>query len=133
MSGLVLDASFIIARIFEEETAAGSEAVYLQVLQDGAYVPQLWHFEARNALIIGERRRRISRAQADQAAAMFNSLPVTTDESPDLDAAMTLAREHGLTFYDALYLELTLRRQAVLVSLDADLLRAARAEGAAAL
>ena len=63
----------------------------------------------------------------------MESLLVATDESPDLDAAMMLAREHGLTFYDALYLELTLRRQAVLVSLDADLLRAAQAEGAAAL
>ena len=87
----------------------------------------------RNAVISNERRGRISSDQAAQTAAALNGLPVTTDDSPDLDAAMTLARAHGLTFYDALYLELTLRRGAVLVSLDAALLRAAQREGAATL
>ena len=67
MSVLVLDASFIVARIFEEEAAANYEAAYLQFIQDGAHVPQLWHFEARNALAIGERRGRVSRSQAFQA------------------------------------------------------------------
>ena len=61
----------------------------------------------------------------------MEALLVAIDESPDLDAAMTLARARGLTFYDALYLELTLRRQAILVSLDAALLRAAQEAGAA--
>ena len=44
---------------------------------------------------------------------------------------MTLARAHGLTFYDALYLELAQREQATLLSLDKELLRAAAAEGVA--
>ena len=63
----------------------------------------------------------------------MESLLIAADDSPDLDAAMTLARAYGLSFYDALYLELTLRRGAVLVSLDAALLRAAQREGAATL
>ena len=133
MSVLVLDASFIVARIFEEEAAANYEADYLQFIQDGAHVPQLWHFEARNALAIGERRGRISRSQAFQALAFISGLPVTTDVRPDLDAALALTFTHTLTFYDALYLELTLRLGAVLVSLDAALLRAAQREGAATL
>ena len=133
MSALVLDASFIVARIFEEEAAANYEETYLQVLRDGAHVPQLWHFETRNALTIGERRGRISRRQAFQASAFISGLPVVTDGRPDLDAALALSFTHSLTFYDALYLELTLRRGAVLVSLDAALLRAAQREGAATL
>jgi hypothetical protein len=43
--------------------------------------------------------------------------------------AFNLAREHVLSFYDALYLELAKRREAALATLDAELARAARAEG----
>ena len=42
---------------------------------------------------------------------------------------MGLAFEHGLTFYDALYLELAIRRQLPLATLDNDLQRAAAASG----
>ena len=63
----------------------------------------------------------------------MEALLIAIDESPDFDVAMTLARARSLTFYDALYLELALRRQAILVSLDADLLRAAQEAGAATL
>ena len=61
--------------------------------------------------------------------AALDELSIVIDAQPDLDAAMTLARAHGLTFYDALYLELAQRRQATLLSLDYELRRAAEAEG----
>ncbi len=41
---------------------------------------------------------------------------------------MALARKHGLTVYDASYLELAQRESLVLATLDKDLIRAARAE-----
>ena len=40
-----------------------------------------------------------------------------------------LAQEHGITSYDAAYLELALRRDAPLATFDAGLARAARAAG----
>ena len=40
-----------------------------------------------------------------------------------------LAAEHGLTVYDAVYLELALRRRLPLASLDVELVRAARSAG----
>jgi len=40
-----------------------------------------------------------------------------------------LCRRHGLTVYDALYLDLALREDAELATLDAALARAARTEG----
>ena len=130
---IVLDASAAVAAILESETTPQVAAPYRRIVIEGAFVPQLWHFEVRNAVISNERRGRISSDQAARTVAMLNGLPVTTDDSPDLDAAMTLARAHTLTFFDALYLELTLRREAVLVSLDAALLRTAQREGAATL
>ena len=133
VSGVVLDASAAIAVLLGEEAARRVEAALRQTRAEKCLVPLIWRSEARNALLTAERKGRISAEEAAGRLHSMESLLVATDESPDLDAAMMLAREHGLTFYDALYLELTLRRQAVLVSLDADLLRAAQAEGAAAL
>jgi len=42
---------------------------------------------------------------------------------------MLLARRHGLTVYDAAYLELALRRAASLATLDTKLSSAAASEG----
>lgn len=42
---------------------------------------------------------------------------------------MVLSEKHGLTVYDAAYLELALRRNLPLGTLDADLRKAAQAEG----
>ncbi|MCY4475638.1 MAG: type II toxin-antitoxin system VapC family toxin [Chloroflexi bacterium] len=42
---------------------------------------------------------------------------------------MQLARTHRLTFYDALYLELAVRRSAQLATLDRNLAAAASNEG----
>jgi predicted nucleic acid-binding protein len=61
----------------------------------------------------------------------MTELPLASDLDPDLDRAMELAERHGLTFYDALYLELALRRDAPLATLDAALQRAAKSEGLA--
>ena len=63
----------------------------------------------------------------DRVAALA-VLPLETDTEPDLDRAMALAETHRLTFYDALYLELALRRRAGLVTLDAQLRDAAMRE-----
>ena len=86
-------------------------------------------FEVRNGLLMGERRGRLSREQCNRCVGSLQTIPVQTDNETDLDAALGLAREHGLTFYDSLYLELARRRSAGIATLDQALLRAARTEG----
>ena len=61
--------------------------------------------------------------------AELSKLPIETDPVPNLDAAFDLAVRCRLAFYDALYLELSCRRRALLATIDAPLLAAARAEG----
>ena len=56
-------------------------------------------------------------------------MEIETDLAPDLDVALSLAFSHRLTFYDALYLELALRRGLPLATLDGGLARAARRAG----
>ena len=73
---------------------------------DEALVPNLWHLELRNGLLVAVRRGRFT---ADGPAERLNALydlPIRTDTEPDLDIAFALAERHGLSFYDAIYLEL---------------------------
>ncbi len=94
-------------------------------------MPQLWHLEVRNALLIAERRGRITANGLEERRYALRRLLVSTDTTPDLEGAFALARTHGLTFYDALYLELAQRRHAALATLDTALGRAAVAAGTA--
>ena len=86
--------------------------------------------ECTNVLQSAQRRRRIEASRRAQIAAELSELPVRVDpETPDFVSLDRLASTHGLSAYDAAYLELALRRSLVLVSLDARLLAAAQALG----
>ena len=124
-----MDASLIVALLIGDEVETNTSASLEDIEESDAIVPQLWHSEIRNALLTAERRSRISSSEVTQRLLYLSTLPIRTDHEPDFDVAMTLAREHNLTFYDALYLELAIRRNAQLATLDSALSRAATAEG----
>ena len=129
MSELVLDASVTTSWLLDDEVDPGAAIVADLVRQDTAFVPQLWHLEVRNALLVALRRGRIDNSQFDLRVRSLSELLVSTDSEPDFDSALNLARSHNLSFYDAIYLELAHRRQAALATLDGRLSRAALAEG----
>ena len=56
-------------------------------------------------------------------------MPIEIDPDPPGDAVITLARRHTLTVYDASYLELAMRENVPLATLDKKLAAAAEAEG----
>ena len=89
----------------------------------------MWQYEVRNSILVAERRGRISRLDGDSRFNQWNQLPFETDSAPDFDVAMALARRHGLSFYDAVYVELAVRLDAALATLDQAMMRAAEAEG----
>ena len=78
------------------------------------------------------RRKRISAARPAAIMADLDALPITIDAAATVRAwaaTFALAERHGLTVYDAAYLELALRMGAMLASLDRELIWAARREG----
>ena len=125
----VLDASFTTAWLLPDESNLRVSTLMARFEIEGGLVPQHWHFEIRNALIMAERRGRIAADTTGMRLNRLNRLSLETDHSPDLEVALELARKHLLTFYDALYLELALRRGTPLATLDNALDRAAAAEG----
>ena len=129
MTGLVVDASVVIAWLFDDEEEPRSDRVLKRLEEAGAIVPQLWHLETRSSLLTAERRGRLSASEVNERLDALKVLPIQTDEEPDLQVAFDLARMHGLSFYGALYVELARRLSAELATLDAALGRAAAAEG----
>lgn len=128
-ASLVIDASVAMAWLLDDEKSPEADTALVRVWQGGAVVPYFWHIEIRNVLLQSERRNRIDPAQVRVRLATLDILPIETDADLDLDAAYRLAQAHGLTFYDAVYLELALRRNAMLATLDNALSRAASAAG----
>ena len=129
MSALVLDASVTMSWFLDDEKDPRAETAQSRLTQDTALVPQLWHLEIRNCLIVAKRRRHISAGRVTECLEALKWLPIQTDADLNLSTAFSLAQTHGLSFYDAVYLELAKRQDAALASLDAALVRAAKAEG----
>ncbi len=130
---LVLDASVPLAWCFEDESAALAERV-LDVLETGTEMltPSIWPLEVANALLMAERRKRITTAQATAFLQRISKLPILVEPiSPNraFEQILHVARQYQLTEYDAAYVELALRQALPLATLDAKLQRAARSAG----
>ena len=129
MSALVLDCSVAVAWLLEDEGSPEAEAVLDSVVASGAVAPALWWAELRNVLVMNERRGRMTVAGTTMALAEIGALDVRLDYSPESALVLRLARDHSLTVYDSLYLELALRERRPLATLDQRLRMAAEAEG----
>lgn len=135
MNCFLLDASALLAWLLGDDPALAERveaAVRAGADDDGSELiaPVLLRAEVANALITAQRRQRITAAQAAQAAALADSLPVEYEPATHgVREQMQIAQAHGLTAYDAQYLELAMRRGAAILSADQALLAAARAAG----
>ena len=126
----------VLAWLFTEERTRAAQDIMHNIAADGAIVPSLWHLEVANALHIATRRKQCDEDYADRSLERLAKLPIAVDSKASdhaWGATKTLAREHGLSLYDAAYLELAVRLQRPLASCDVALIRAAKACGIQAL
>ena len=128
---IVVDASIAAAWCFPDEQADAAERAFDDLPRSGGVVPGIFTYEIRNVLIVNERRGRIDQAGSARFLMRLRALRLLEDDAHDDDTVMALARKHGLSAYDAAYLETALRRGDTLATLDRDLARAAAAEGVA--
>ena len=130
MTAAVIDASVVAACCFEDE--AGSVAGLEELVAGAeALVPSCFRLEFANAIRSGVRRGRmpasIGREMIIGVVGMDWNVDPTNADS--IVVIHDLAVTHALTMYDASYLGLAIRRGCALATLDAALIRAARAEG----
>ncbi|QUS37730.1 PIN domain-containing protein [Tardiphaga alba] len=130
---LVIDVSVMASWHFADEYRIESVAL-LDSLERrilDVRVPGIWWFEIHQMLLRGERRNRATLQQTEQFLLFVGALPITIVQGSDPGTILDLARRHQLSFYDAAYLELALREDIALATLDHALVRAAAAEGVA--
>ena len=128
---LVVDASALIAWLMPDEVGLDLRALIERNGDVGA--PWLLWAELRNSMMTFERRGRIPAVTSENILTNVEGLDIRYDTTPSSTTVLTLCRDHRLSAYDALYLELALRRKASLVTGDANLAEAARRSGVTVL
>ena len=131
-AAFVVDCSVAMAWLFHDEATAKTEALLKRLADETALVPAWWYVEITNVLAMAERKGRISPAQSDAFIADLSKLGIERDdEAPNraFTHLLALCRTHRLTSYDAIYLDLAIRRSLPLATLDHDLRKIAKKVG----
>jgi predicted nucleic acid-binding protein len=132
VSDFVLDACLALQWFLEDEADRNySLAVLASLSEQRAVVPFLWFYEVGNGLLMAHRRKRISFDQIDGFLTRLKTLPIdAAQETPsEILELPGLARSHGLTNYDAAYLNLARRLNLPLATNDSELRKAAASTG----
>lgn len=136
MTDFVIDASITMAWCFPDEETPETRGLFDRMPTSEAIVPAVWPFEIAYVLLIGERRQRLTHAHTAQFLQLLRTLAITVDTGSPMatvSSVMALGREHGLSSYDAAYLELAMRQRLPLATLDARLRTAATRAGVSLL
>ncbi len=134
---MVLDASVALSWLLEDAGAGQDYAgkVFDALASEGAEarVPGIWGLEVANGIAKCEARGVLPGERSEAFLTALAATPITCDPdtySRALTETLQLSRRYRICAYDASYLELALRTQLPLATLDVDLRRAARKAGA---
>ena len=127
---VVVDASVAAAWCFRDEEGSNeAEKAIARLSSETGIVPGLFWHEMRSVLVVAERIDRLEASAADRHLRRLRLLPLVTDNDQSDTDTVELARRHGLSGYDAAYLETAKRHGADLVTLDRRLASAFAQEG----
>jgi predicted nucleic acid-binding protein len=133
LSRFVLDASVVLTWCFPDEQSQKAEIISEKIAAgERAVVTAFWPHEVLNALLMGERRKRLTPELTKAFLQDLKRMMVdvdTTIAAAVFETVQELCRKHKLTSYDAAYLELAIRGKHPLPTVDEDLMKAAQAEG----
>jgi predicted nucleic acid-binding protein len=129
---VVVDSSFVVAALIVEGHTTFAAEVLEQLADEPLAAPQLVMWEIANVL-----QKRIVRGVIDardrqDVWTMLELYGLDLHQAPpsgEMDRLGQLADRHGLSAYDAAFLDLALVEGAALATLDRDLARAGVAEG----
>lgn len=127
----VLDCSVTMPWILKNDPSGYAVGILKQLATEEAIVPRLWVTEVMNVLLVRERQKGLSSKESIQFLQWLKELPIEIDPENDenTERIYTLAREHVLSAYDGVYLELAVRKNVPIATLDKILRKAAKALG----
>ena len=124
----VVDCSVCLPWYIKDEANEFCDRLSRALAGSEVWVPSLWRAEFVSSVVNAERRKRMTGEQRRIVLANAGGLPLRVDyETPPVVELGELAAIHELTPYDAVYFELARRRKLPLATLDAALIKAARA------
>jgi predicted nucleic acid-binding protein len=129
---IVVDASVALAWCLADEGDEYAERMLARVALETALAPAHWPLEVANGLLSAERRGRIGADDQPTLARLLDGLGVEivpVELSTVLWSVLDVAREHGLSAYDAAYLDLARFKGLPLATLDVPLRDACRSAG----
>jgi predicted nucleic acid-binding protein len=111
---IIVDANIFLSVILNEP-----EKSRIITLTQGhtLVVPEVFPYEIGNALSAMMKRKRLDKEQALQSFAIFETIPLRLIKV-DITQAINLAHQFNIYAYDAYYLEIALRLQLPLMTLD---------------
>jgi predicted nucleic acid-binding protein len=133
VTSFVLDNSVAMRWCFEDAANAYADTILARLeAGDEAIVPALWRYEVSAVLARAQLAGTLTAPKSAEFLEALQSLKITIDVD-GIERILTevhqVAIEHRLTSYDAAYLELAIRRNLPLATLDRELVRACHSAG----
>lgn len=125
---LIIDASVAISWFLEEETSEKNRRLLSKVSTQQVFVPAVWPLEMGHALSRAKNRGRLTLSAYNTAIEVLRKLPITVDQMVQLyylDRLSQLHQQYQLSFYDAAYVDLAIRRGNIMLATDDAQLRKA--------
>jgi len=129
---IVIDASVALAWCLKDEASDFADGILERVIADGASAPAHWPLEVANGIRSAERRGRIDQEEIAQVSHLLDRLGielVPVELTTAMWSILDVARAHGLSAYDAAYLDLARFRAVSLATLDDRLRKACESAG----
>ncbi|WP_373488304.1 type II toxin-antitoxin system VapC family toxin [Blastomonas sp.] len=127
----VVDASVIGPLIIPDEAEELLASLMPVMVEGRAIVPQHWRLEVLNLGRTAIRRERLDAVRFAETIAVLSRFRIKIDDATNAHAwgrSLDIAERHGLTAYDAAYVELARRIGAPLMTRDKALASAAQSE-----
>jgi predicted nucleic acid-binding protein len=128
----VTDNSVIVAWFLAAQANDYTRRIDRRAEREQPVVPALWEVEFANVMAVLVRRRVLARHQGAAILGRVGQLRLSVDRAAVSPRALfDLSERHGISAYDAAYLELAARSGLPLATRDTKLRSAARAAGVA--
>lgn len=89
MTGVVIDASVALAWCFPDEASIYADGVLVALEGQSILVPAVWGLEVANAVLVGERSKRLRQPEIRRFTTLLESLSIVQDVPPVGDQVMT--------------------------------------------
>jgi predicted nucleic acid-binding protein len=132
----VVDASATVAMLLDEKEHLTNNRTFDVLTENALIAPGHWPAEVGSALLMNVRRGRLSVERLHAIVERLAVFRVAVQHPPqvaEIESRVLRALKDGLTYYDALYVELAIENAAPLFSLDEQMRRAAAQRGVSVL